>query len=122
MKKLTVVILTKNCEIDIAKIATDALDLVNNRAFEWDQKGYDIILMDIYLPDINGDILTDIIRKTEAQTKFTPIIAISGRVSKNDKRILQETGITDLLLKPISFEKLDNMFQKYFKEIDYYRK
>lgn len=111
-----------HCEVDTAKSATEALNLVNDRAFEWDKKGYNIILMDIYLPDINGDMLTEIIRKTETQTKSTPIIATSGKVSKSDKKIFQEMGVTDLLLKPILFEQLDAMFHKYFDEIDQYKK
>jgi CheY-like chemotaxis protein len=110
------------CEVDIAKTATEALDLVNDRAFEWDTMGYDVILMDIYLPDINGDLLTEVIRKTETQTKLTPIIAISGRAHASDRKIFQGMGITDLLLKPITLDKLDRMFNKYLKSIASYYK
>jgi CheY-like chemotaxis protein len=101
------------CKIEVAMNATHALELVYDHALEWDEKGYDVILMDIYLPDINGDSLTEVIRKTEAQTKSVPVIAISGRANKNDKLIFQNMGITDLLLKPVTFEKLHQMLSKY---------
>ena len=119
-QKVTKELLQKHysCLVDTAKTATDALDLVNDRSFEWEEKGYHTILMDIYLPDINGDTLTEVIRKTEVQTKSIPIIAISGKVSGKDKKILQDMGITDLLLKPVNFEKMDHMFQKYIKEME----
>ena len=108
-----------HCHVDITKSATDALERIYDRAFEWRETGYDLILMDIYLPDINGDALTEIIRKTEAQAKSVPVIAVSGRATQRDKKIFQDMGITDLILKPLNFEKLHTMLQEYM-DIDKY--
>ena len=106
------------CEIDLAENATDAFDIIKDKS----SNNYDLILMDIFLPDLNGDDLTEIIRKTEIQNNSIPIIAVSGKASKKDEKMFKHLGITDLLLKPLSFESLDDLLTKHIKEIEHYKR
>jgi len=100
-----------DCTIDMALTATEALDLINYVAFEWKEKGYDIVLMDIGLPDLSGDSITEVIRKTEAQS--VPIIAVTSDLSDDKRNIFFERGITDVIKKPATSRLLGEALEKY---------
>jgi len=100
--------------VDVASNATEGLDLLHDRAFNPFEKAYDAIFMDIMLPDINGDVLTEVIRQTEETVKFTPIIAVTGReLSTGDRELFAKMGITDVIIKPMTKESLDSIILKY---------
>jgi DNA-binding response OmpR family regulator len=72
--------------------------------------------MDIGLPDINGDVLTEVIRQTEEAAKLIPIIAVTGRdISEEDKKLYMEMGITDIILKPMTRKLLEFVLSKYMQ-------
>ncbi|MGQ9679855.1 MAG: response regulator transcription factor [Candidatus Bathyarchaeia archaeon] len=64
---------------------------------------FNLYLIDILLPDLNGDELAEIIRKFD---KKTPIILITGYSSLQDSINALDLGIEEILLKPISPEEL----------------
>lgn len=64
---------------------------------------FNLYLIDILLPDLNGDELAKIIRKFD---KKTPIILITGYSSLQDSINALDLGIEEILLKPISSEEL----------------
>lgn len=100
--------------VDVASSATEGLDLLHYRAFHPFEKVYDAIFMDIVLPDINGDVLTEVIRQTEESIKFIPIIAVTGQeLSAEDRQIFIKMGITDVMIKPMTKESLDSIISKY---------
>ncbi len=100
--------------VDVASNATEGLDLLHDRAFNPFERGYDAIFMDIVLPDINGDVLTEVIRQTEETAKFIPIIAVTGReLSPEDRQLFAKMGITDVIIKPMTQEDLDSILSKY---------
>jgi CheY-like chemotaxis protein len=100
--------------VDVASNATEGLDLLHDRAFNPFERGYDAIFMDIVLPDINGDVLTEVIRETEETAKFIPIIAVTGReLSPEDRQLFAKMGITDVIIKPMTKEDLDSILSKY---------
>jgi CheY-like chemotaxis protein len=100
--------------VDVASNATEGLDLLHDRAFNPFEKGYDAIFMDIMLPDINGDVLTEVIRETEETAKFIPIIAVTGReLSPEDRQLFAKMGITDVIIKPMTKEDLNSILSKY---------
>ena len=100
-----------DCYVDLAKNATEAFDLIHYEAFEWNTDGYDLIFMAIGLPDINGDELTNVLRQTEA--KNAPIIAVTSNIDDNKKKILLSSGFTDVMEKPVTEAKIDNIFKLY---------
>ena len=86
------------------------------------EKQYDLILMDILLPKIDGLEATRRIRQIPSY-KDTPIIALTAQVMKGDEQKCLEAGCTSYLPKPIDKEKLIREINKYIqlqkKEIDF---
>jgi two-component system aerobic respiration control sensor histidine kinase ArcB len=91
------------CQVDFAKSGLIALEKIKKNT-------YTLILMDIGLPDINGDIVTEKIRKFD---KATPIIGLTAHVDKSNKDLYLELGMQDVFIKPISDEVLAHLLQEY---------
>jgi CheY-like chemotaxis protein/nitrogen-specific signal transduction histidine kinase len=62
--------------------------------------GYDLVLMDVTLPDVDGLEVTRRIRALSGDAARIPIIGISGRSSEEDVRNARAAGMTDYLAKP----------------------
>ena len=102
------------CEVDVAMSATDALHKIYEKGFEWQPVWYDLILMDINLPVLNGDIVTKIIKETEERIEHIPVIAITiDKTALNRKAEFLKLGITDIVIKPITNDKVEEIMQKY---------
>lgn len=89
------------------------VDVVNNGKEAVDIckiKSYDLILMDIQMPVMDGYEATAEIRKLD---KKTPIIALTANAMKNDVIRTKEVGMNEHLNKPINVEKLYNTLLKY---------
>jgi CheY-like chemotaxis protein len=71
----------------------------------------DLILMDIQMPELNGDEATRLIRQFN---KEVIIIAQTGLVLPADKESVIEAGCNDYLSKPIDKKKLLAFIEKYF--------
>jgi CheY-like chemotaxis protein len=92
--------LVKN--IDIANNGKDALD-------KFGISKYDLILMDIQMPVINGIVATKKIRELEATSNTqTPIIAITANALSGDKETCLAAGMNDYISKPFQVEVLVN--------------
>ncbi|GAB3012615.1 hypothetical protein GCM10027051_14570 [Niabella terrae] len=94
-------------EIDVAETGNDAIKKLQlNR--------YDIVLMDIELPDMNGYATTRIIRN-DMQLDL-PIIALTAHVLAGEKERCLKAGMNDYLTKPVNtrqlFEKMKVLVQK----------
>lgn len=66
---------------------------------------YDLILMDISLPEIDGCTATRAIR-AEPQTARTPIIALTAHAMAGDRERALEAGCNDYDTKPIELDRL----------------
>lgn len=76
----------------------------------------DLILLDIKLPDVNGDEVAKQIRKLpEREHKKTPIIALTAKVFKEDLKRYKKAGINDVLKKPFNEEELITIIQQNLK-------
>ncbi len=86
-----------NCELDFAVDAKSTFDCIH-------QNEYDIILLDLFLPDKNGNEITEILRKEKGLE--TPIIGMSANINQNyvDKCI--NAGMNQYLLKPYTEKEL----------------
>lgn len=102
-----------HCEVETAKTAREALELINHLHVDVLAKQYDFIFMDIGLPDINGDYVTEMIRKTEEWVKPIPIIAVTGHGSPQDKERFLKKGISYVIVKPLTSQKLACLFKKF---------
>jgi CheY-like chemotaxis protein len=73
---------------------------------------YDLILMDISLPGIDGTKTTMII-KSRSEYKEVPVIAVTALVMKGDREKLLESGFDDYIPKPINMFEFLSTIRKY---------
>ncbi len=77
------------------------------------QNHFDLILMDIELPDMNGMEVTRKIRNLNLTNKSAiPIAALSGNVGDDDIKAYIASGMNDFAPKPITLEKLSELMHK----------
>ena len=68
---------------------------------------YDLVLMDIQMPVMNGYEATKAIRAMgRADTDLLPIIALSANDREEDRKLSMENGMTSHLAKPFDIAKL----------------
>ncbi|XBW37017.1 hypothetical protein QEN19_002597 [Hanseniaspora menglaensis] len=71
---------------------------------------YDLILMDIIIPQLDGTTTTAVIRSMNADI---PIIAMTGNVNEDDLLQYLQNGMTDVLAKPFNRRDLQDMLVRY---------
>jgi CheY-like chemotaxis protein len=77
---------------------------------------YDLILMDMGLPDITGIDVTCKIREIEQSTgKHIPIIALTAHGDFAKQHCLS-AGMDDFTTKPFEFAQIDNIIKKWIKK------
>ncbi|KAI0292121.1 hypothetical protein BC826DRAFT_911759 [Russula brevipes] len=83
------------------------------RLFETDGQ-FDVILLDLSMPVLDGYGATVQIRKIEASKsgQKTHILALTGMSSLEDKRRAFEVGVDGYLVKPVAFKTLSDMFYR----------
>lgn len=74
---------------------------------------FDIIFMDIQMPEIDGFEATKMIREREAGRKHTVIIAMTAHAMKGDREKCIEAGMDDYLPKPIDPHALFKVIEKW---------
>jgi CheY-like chemotaxis protein len=74
------------------------------------RKEFDLILMDLMMPVMNGFDATLEIRRTS--TKYIPIVAITSNVLNNEKERCFSIGMDGFLSKPVSNDQLESAFAK----------
>lgn len=75
---------------------------------------YDIILMDIQMPIMNGYEATKAIRSLYPQAG-TPVIALSANAFAEDRKAAKDAGMNDHVSKPIDVQELFSCIAKYIK-------
>ena len=73
---------------------------------------FDLIFMDIQMPDLDGLSATKQIRK-QAGNSHTPIISLTAHALPNERKQLLQSGFDDYLTKPISEEQLVHSLMKW---------
>jgi len=67
---------------------------------------YDVILMDIQMPQMDGYQATHVIRKPGQLNTNTPIVAMTANVIKGDQSKFKQAGMNAIVTKPIDFKLL----------------
>lgn len=94
--------------IVIAPNGEEALEKCKSKAF-------DIIFMDIEMPELSGIDATRAIRQDALYSLNykTPIIAMTGHAKKEDREQFLEAGMTDILIKPVSADAIATVLYAY---------
>lgn len=78
-------------------------------------KSYDLILMDVQMPEMNGFEATKAIREMEGESKHTPVIAMTAHAMKGDRERCLQVGMDDYVSKPIDPNELFAKVEKWSK-------
>lgn len=96
-----------NYQIEVVKNGQQVLDSLV-------QKHYDLILMDINMPVMDGVECTQKIREmSDEQVKNIPIVAITGNAQNYSLAEFHSMGINDFLPKPLNFDALVEVVRKH---------
>ncbi|WP_409439285.1 aerobic respiration two-component sensor histidine kinase ArcB [Psychromonas sp. GE-S-Ul-11] len=93
-------------QVDVAMNGQEAIDKVT-------QYDYQLILMDIQLPDMDGYEVTRRLRET--QKDLPPIVALTANVFSNTQQFV-EKGLDDAIGKPLSLSLLNAMLERHFSD------
>ena len=96
-----------NWKLTIATNGKEALELIENYQF-------DLILMDVQMPEMSGIDVTRIIRENEKVTgAHIPIIATTAYAMSQNKKDFKNAGIDDYISKPIDSVKICEIIEKW---------
>ncbi|KAL5636853.1 hypothetical protein ACGC1H_000729 [Rhizoctonia solani] len=95
------------CMIDVAVDGVGAVDKMN-------LEKYDLVLMDIVMPKMDGISATSIIRRFD---HMTPIISMTSNSKPNEIMTYYSSGMNDILPKPFSKEGLFEMLEKHLMHL-----
>lgn len=79
------------------------------------QQVFDLVLMDVQMPVMNGFDATRAIREMErAQNReYMPIVAVTANAMQGDREKCLESGMNDYIAKPIQIPELQAMIERY---------
>jgi len=92
--------------VDCAEDGFSAIDIMKSQ-----NTFYDLIFMDIQMPDLNGYETTQILRKENIQI---PIIALTANTSNEDRQMAKESGMDDFLSKPFQLKDIENLLNEKY--------
>ena len=80
----------------------------------WGRESFDLILMDVQMPHMDGLEATAAIRETERKSQgHMPIIAMTAHAMKGDMERCLDAGMDDYLTKPVDLERLREAVQRW---------
>jgi CheY-like chemotaxis protein len=89
-----------NTEIEMVEDGREALNICSHKKF-------DLIFMDCQMPIMDGFQATRQIRRSPLN-QSTPIIALTGLDSENERQACLQAGMNDFITKPFTQEQLQN--------------
>ena len=90
------------CRVDLVSNGADAVESAG-------KGGYDLILMDCHMPEMDGYRATEEIRRREAGGRRIPIVALTASVMKEDQERCISSGMNGFLSKPLCPEELERL-------------
>lgn len=91
------------------EVVTDGLSAITTL----EKFRYDLVLMDIVMPNLDGATATSIVRSFD---NHTPIIAMTGNIEDQDLITYLQHGMNDILAKPFTRDDLHSMLIRYLRD------
>jgi signal transduction histidine kinase/CheY-like chemotaxis protein len=88
--------------VTLAKNRLEALE-------QWRQSNFDLILMDVQMPEMNGLQATMQIRREEATGAHVPIVAMTASAMSEERDRCLAAGMDDFISKPVSYKVIEEM-------------
>lgn len=102
-------------EIIVARNGLESVELFEQS----ESDSFDVILMDVMMPIMDGLTATKRIRKLKRKDARTvPVIAMTANVFNEDIIAAKEAGMNEHIAKPLDFDKLIHTLAKYFLKMD----
>ncbi|MCP4698177.1 MAG: response regulator [Gammaproteobacteria bacterium] len=95
-----------NCQTDTAENGYKAVDIL-------EKTDYDIVLMDIQMPEMDGYEVTRRIREREGTKRHTPVIAVTANTTPGAADRCLAAGMDEYIAKPLTLEHIRMMVKKY---------
>lgn len=100
----------EGCTVDCAKDGVECVDMLEKAA----NGTYQLILMDVQMPVMNGyDATKKIRRMDDPQKANIPIVAMTANAFSEDKQVALDAGMNDHIAKPINMSVLVPTLRKY---------
>jgi len=91
-------------------LATNGLEALN----QWRQGGFDLILMDVQMPEMTGLQATLQIRREEPIGAHVPIVAMTASAMSEERDRCLAAGMDDFISKPVSYKVIEQMITATF--------
>jgi two-component system sensor histidine kinase/response regulator len=86
-------------QVDLARNGWEAIQAL-------DRQDFDVIFMDLQMPEMDGYEATNEIRRRRDKSRSTPIVAMTAHAMHEDRERCLAAGMDDYLSKPVTFEAL----------------
>lgn len=94
----------EDCQVDLAFDGTSGLAKAISVV-------YDLIILDLMLPEIDG---LEILKRLRKNSILTPIMMLTARDTANDRALAKEAGANDYIVKPFTFVELTQKIKSNF--------
>jgi CheY-like chemotaxis protein len=94
------------CHVEFAGTGFEALEMISKSTF-------DVVLMDVQMPDMDGYEATKILRANETAHEHVPVIATTAHAMAGDREKCLSAGMDDYLTKPIKAADLSSKLAKW---------
>jgi signal transduction histidine kinase/CheY-like chemotaxis protein len=96
------------CKVAVTDSAYKTFSLLENN--------YDILFVDIGLPDMAGFELIKKIREHDEHSAHIPIIVLTGYSEENERQLCLRMGANEVVVKPVAKETLKSLLEHYIKK------
>ena len=93
-------------------LATNGLEALE----QWRQSDFDLILMDVQMPEMTGLQATMQIRREEATGAHVPIVAMTASAMSEERERCLAAGMDDFISKPVSYQVIEQMIAATFSQ------
>jgi PAS domain S-box-containing protein len=106
-QKMARALLVRNgYEVDLASNGVEAVNAIRAR-------NYDLIFMDVQMPEMDGLEAAQMIRQMEGESRHTPIIAMTAHALQGDRQRCIEAGMDDYVSKPLDPRKVFQSIERW---------